>query len=109
MRSSDTQTLNYPHPHFICPLYIPVLESDAEPGCKKFVQLGAWENAYFATSSKLRQNSAVREARARVWSYVLCGVIAYDRETEHRTSLGVHQVWYGEVTMRYPAACVDAA
>ena len=57
----------------------------------------------------LLQTSAVREARARVWSYVLWGVIAYDRETEHRTGLGVHQVWYGEVTMRYPAAYVDAA
>ena len=33
----------------------PVLESDAEPGSKKFVQPGAWENAYFATRSKLRQ------------------------------------------------------
>ena len=33
----------------------PVLESDAEPGGRKFVQLGAWENAYFATISKSRQ------------------------------------------------------
>ena len=34
---------------------VPVLESDAEPGGMKFVQLGAWENAYFATRSKSRQ------------------------------------------------------
>ena len=29
----------------------PVLESVAEPGSGKFVELGAWENAYFATIS----------------------------------------------------------
>ena len=33
----------------------PVLESDSEPGGRKFLQLGAWENAYFATRSKSRQ------------------------------------------------------
>ena len=33
----------------------PVLESDAEPGGRKLVQLGAWENAYFAARSISRQ------------------------------------------------------
>ena len=44
-----------PHLVPILKLWGPVLESDAEPGGEKFVQLGAWENAYFATRSKSRQ------------------------------------------------------
>ena len=45
----------------------PVLESDAEPGCEKFVQLGAWENAYFATRSKSRQKSVNCIILANLW------------------------------------------
>ena len=46
----------------------PVLESDAEPGCEKFVQLRAWENAYFATRSKLRQQSVNCIILANLWN-----------------------------------------
>ena len=46
----------------------PVLESDVEPGCEKFVQLGAWENAYFATRSKSRQKSVNCIILTNLWN-----------------------------------------
>ena len=46
----------------------PVLESDAEPGGRKFMQLGAWENAYFATRSKSRQKCVNCIILANLWN-----------------------------------------
>ena len=46
----------------------PVLKSDAEPGCEKFVQHGAWENAYFATRSKSRQKCVNCIILANLWN-----------------------------------------
>ena len=50
-------------------LKAPVLESDAEPGCEKFVKLGAWENAHFATRSKSLQKSINFIILANLWNF----------------------------------------
>ena len=44
-----------------------VLESDAEPDSENFVQFGAWENAYFATRSKLQQKRVNCIILANLW------------------------------------------
>ena len=49
----------------------PVLESVAEPGGEKFKELGARENAYFATKSKLRQKCVNWIILANSWKYLM--------------------------------------
>ena len=75
----------------------PVLESDAEPGGRKFVQLGAWENAYFATISKSRQTRVNCIVLANLrnlwcsltpwsWNYQHVGTVLCSQKSETHSS-----------------------